>query len=74
MHDHAGRVQVPAEPRRPGARQLDGQARLQVARIAAGADLVAGPREDGASRLDREWIVDGAGKLVDGWQASQFHS
>ena len=65
MHDHAGRVEHAAQAGCTSCAQLLVEARRQVSRLGAGADLLARAVEHGPRRRNRERIVEVARELVD---------
>ncbi len=74
MDDHAGRVQHAAQARCARGDELSLEPRSEVARIDAGADLLARPVENGAGSVDRKRVVGAAGKLVHRGKVAQLHA
>ena len=73
MHDHAGRVQHSPEPGTPRALELGAKALLEVARLCAGADLLACLLEHPPRGVDRQRVADRAGELVHRGEVAQLH-
>ena len=73
VDDHARRVQHPPQPGAPGGLELGAQALGEVARLAAGPDLLARRVEHAPGGVDRERVVHRAGELVHRGEVSELH-
>ena len=73
VHDDAGPVQHPAEPRRPQRRDLGCHRRTQIAGLCTGANLRPRALEHGARRVDGQGIDEPACQLVDGREVAELH-
>ena len=74
VRDHAGRVDDTAKPRGARRVQLGLHARGQIARIAAGADLLPRAVEDRTCSAHGERIVERPRELVDRRQVAKVHA